>query len=247
MITRIYDEDICFVTQHDHAMVSLEILNMISKDILDNSNDIENLKYAVRNHDLGWIDYDKYPKISDTYEVYTFQNVDYEIQNELWLKSISLCNNPYSAILISEHFKYLILNSNRPDNVKKLFIEKADSIIRSMFKGKVPNFDNLNNFKFDLSCLQITDLLSLTLCREKIMKDSLFPPVYINDKQEFDYKIKKIDKSVYKFTSGFFEKKENLIEIPYRQIEAELIQTPKKMKKSYIDAEVKYRRIYLIN
>ena len=59
-------------------------------------------------------------------------------------------------------------------------------------------------------------------------------------------KLKKIDKSVYKVSSELFSKKENLFEIPYKQIELDLLMEPKKLKKKYIESEFKFRKIYFV-
>ena len=43
-----------------------------------------------------------------------------------------------------------------------------------------------------------------------------------------------------------FSKKENLFEIPYKQIELDLLMEPKKLKKKYIESELKFRKIYFV-
>ena len=62
MITKEFLEDICFITQHDHARVSLDLFLMINPEITQGLEELEELKYAIRNHDCGWIEYDSVPK-----------------------------------------------------------------------------------------------------------------------------------------------------------------------------------------
>ena len=72
------------------------------------------------------------------------------------------------------------------------------------------------------------------------------PSLFLDNSNIIDYKLKKIDKSVYKVSSKLFSKKENLFEIPYKQIELDLVMEPKKLKKKYIESELKFRKIYFI-
>ena len=75
MITKEYKDYICFITQHDHASIALDFFMCFHEDIVGELSQNESLKYAIRNHDVGWIEYDKVPKVSDNREIYTFQNM----------------------------------------------------------------------------------------------------------------------------------------------------------------------------
>ena len=103
MITREYDEFICLVSQHDHAKISLDIFNFFREEIKKNTKNLEALQYSIRNHDSGWIEFDLHPKISNDNKVFTFQDIDVQLQDDLWLKSISSSINPYSSFLIYKH------------------------------------------------------------------------------------------------------------------------------------------------
>ena len=72
------------------------------------------------------------------------------------------------------------------------------------------------------------------------------PSLFLDNSNIIDYKLKKIDKSVYKVSSELFSKKENLFEIQYKQIELDLLMEPKKLKKKYIESELKFRKIYFV-
>ena len=138
MISREFNEFTCLVTQHDHAQVSLDIFNMMNENLKSKSNNIPDLQYAIRNHDCGWIEYDLYPKLSDNNLIYTFQNMENHLQLELWLKSVSSSINPYSSLLISEHFKFLAKQSKTLDiTLKKDFIKKSDQLIKPQFSAIV--------------------------------------------------------------------------------------------------------------
>ena len=248
MITREFNEFTCLVTQHDHAQVSLDIFNMINENLKSKSNNIPDLQYAIRNHDCGWIEYDLYPKLSDNNLIYTFQNMENHLQLELWLRSVSSSINPYSSLLISEHFKFLANQSKTLDiTLKKDFIKKSDQLISNMFRGhKIPSIET-DSFKLELSILQCCDLISLVLCREKKLKSDLYPSIFIDSKTNFDYSMNFIEDSIVKFSGGFLERKENFLEVPYRQIETDLLSEPKKIKEEFKNSRVKFRRIYLVN
>ena len=248
MISREFNEFTCLVTQHDHAQVSLDIFNMMNENLKSKSNNIPDLQYAIRNHDCGWIEYDLYPKLSDNNFIYTFQNMENHLQLELWLKSVSSSINSYSSLLISEHFKFLANQSKTLDiTLKKDFIKKSDQLISNMFRGhEIPSIET-DNFKLELSILQCCDLISLVLCREKKLKSDLYPSIFIDSKTNFDYSMNFIEDSIVKFSGGFLERKENFLEVPYRQIETDLLSEPKKIKEEFKNSRVKFRRIYLVN
>ena len=107
MITRFFEEFICFVTQHDHARISLDIFNCFNENLKQKTNNLDALKYYIRNHDSGWIEFDNYPKVSNDNKVYSFQDLNQELQNELWFKSINSSINSYSSLLIYEHLSLI--------------------------------------------------------------------------------------------------------------------------------------------
>ena len=226
MITRFFEEFICFVTQHDHARISLDIFNCFNENLKQKTNNLDALKYSIRNHDSGWIEFDNYPKISNDNKVYSFQDLNQELQNELWFKSINSSINPYSSFAND-------------------FINKSESLIKKLLPYDLDEIRKTDEFKFELSCLQVCDLISLVICREKELGGKN-PPLFLGNTSTIDYKLKKIDKSVYKVSSELFSKKENLFEIPYKQIELDLLMEPKKLKKKYIESELKFRKIYFV-
>jgi len=73
----------------------------------------------------------------------------------------------------------------------------------------------------------------------------LIPSINGIDGNVFSVNIKKVDDSIYKFPPGFLKAKQNIIEIPYKMLPMELIQTPKKLKDEFRHAETKFRRIGL--
>ena len=243
LITKEFLEDICFITQHDHARVSLDIFLMINSEITQGIEQSEELKYAIRNHDCGWIEYDKIPKTNKSGQIYTFQNMKLGLQNELWLKSVSSSIIPYSALLIAEHFKFLSKNSISRENEND-FIKICDSFTKKNYPKLLTDIEN-KNFSVELGFLKFTDLISLIICREREIVDDLIPSIKMLDNNDLNINIKKVDDSLYQFPSGFFREKQNLVEIPYKMIPAELIRTPRKLKDEYKNARLRYRRIGL--
>ena len=148
MITRFFEEFICFVTQHDHARISLDIFNCFNENLKQKTNNLDALKYSIRNHDSGWIEFDNYPKISNDNKVYSFQDLNQELQNELWFKSINSSINPYSSLLIYEHFKYLSLISSRENSFANDFINKSESLIKKLLPYDLDEIRKTDEFKF---------------------------------------------------------------------------------------------------
>jgi hypothetical protein len=242
LITKEFLEDVCFITQHDHARISLDLFLMISPDITQGLETSEELKYAIRNHDCGWIEYDNVPKIDDSGKVYTFQNMKSSLQDELWMKSITSSMIPYSSLLIAQHFKFLSSNSvSREDNN---FVKICDSYISKNYSQLLSDIDTAL-FEVQLDFLKFTDLLSLILCREREVGKNLIPSIKSLDGSVHEVSIQKVSDSIYKFPPGFLKSKQNMIEIPYKMLPSELILTPKKLKEEFRQSRTKYRRIGL--
>ncbi|MEC9381520.1 MAG: DUF3891 family protein [Thermodesulfobacteriota bacterium] len=245
MITKEYKDYICFITQHDHASIALDFFMCFHEDIVGELSQNESLKYAIRNHDVGWIEYDKVPKVSDNREIYTFQNMKQSLQEELWLKSIASSLNPYSQLLIAEHFKKLYLNSKSRKEESK-FVDEANQILKNTFrKTTMPDVSN-PTFTMELKFLQVCDLISLIICRERDVDSNLVPTVYSFNKKEFNLKIEKIADSAYKFAPGSFKSRSIILEIPYRMLESKLILRPRQLKDEYKLQNTRFRKIELI-
>src|SRR6056300_72383 len=221
-------------------MVTFQELIMISREFNE-------FTCLVTQHDHAQVSLDVFNMMSDSLKSKS-ENMENHLQLELWLKSISSSINPYSSLLISEHFKFLASQSKTLDiELKEDFIKKSDQLINNIFRRyKIPSIES-DNFKFELSILQCCDLISLVLCREKKLKTDLYPAIYIDSKTNFEYSLNFIQDSIVKFSGGFLEKKENFLEVPYRQIESDLLSEPKKIKEEFRNSRVKFRRIYLVN
>ena len=243
MITKEFFDDICFITQHDHARVSLDLFSMIIPDVTQGLEVSEELKYAIRNHDCGWIEYDTIPKTSKSGDIFTFQNMKPSLQDELWMKSIINSVIPYSSVLIAEHFKALSANSsNRGD--KDSFHSKCSDFINKNYSGILNNI-NQDVFNVQLGFLKFTDLLSLILCREREVVKDLIPSVKSLDGSVTSININKVSDSIYSFPPGFLKAKQNMIEIPYKILPKELVMTPKKLKDEFRNSTTMFRRIGL--
>jgi hypothetical protein len=248
LITREYNDSLCFVKQHDHARAALDIFLLFSDEITYGLKNKTELEYAIRNHDCGWIEYDTTPKISDTNQVYTFQNMKQSLQEELWLKSISNAIIPYSSLLIAEHFKALFdQSSSRRDISESSFNKEREHMLSTIFlKQKRPSI-NTDEFKIELKFLQVCDLLSLILCRERSVDSSIIPPIYSFEGKAFDLYFNKIDDSVYQLPGGILQSKTNIIEIPYKMIDKELLLKPRKLKDEFKEEKnLKFRRLHLV-
>ena len=151
MITKEFLDDICFITQHDHARVSFDLFLLINPDITKGLEKSEELKYAIRNHDCGWIEYDNAPKVDKLGKIFTFQNMEPDLQDELWMKSISSSIIPYSSLLIAEHFKSLS-GSSSTRKAKNNFIDLCDKYLNKNYLEIIKSIDR-KTFETKLSFL----------------------------------------------------------------------------------------------
>jgi hypothetical protein len=86
------------------------------------------------------------------------------------------------------------------------------------------------------------------LCRERSVDSGLIPPIYSFEGKAFDLYFHKIDDSVYQLPGGVLESKTNIIEIPYRMIDKELLLKPKKLKDEFKEEKnLKFRRLHLVS
>lgn len=171
MIVREDQENLIFITQHDHAYISGEFLMHFKKDFIDLEH-YESLKFAVHQHDRAWIIPDANPIMNDaTNFPYTFIDYPEKLKIHFYKIGIEQVNqaNSYAAILCSMHYSSFFKHSN--SDAGKQFYERE--LLRQqhlMNKLKIPH-DRL--LQYQLKILRFCDNLSLYVCMNKpgITKD----------------------------------------------------------------------------
>ncbi len=183
MIRRDLEKGWVVFHQHDHARLAGDVMKFWGNEHFSSIRPFEEVMYAVNNHDLGWIEWDTYPK-TDKKNRYpaNFMEMNDEEQKRIWIKSFEngFHSHGYSSALIALHFSKLNESSTCTDRDEGSSLElqkKTKDIIASIFGAEYNSLkDNelspevMTNLKF----LQIGDIISLALChgwRSSVLKD----------------------------------------------------------------------------
>jgi len=161
------------IVQHDHALLSGQIMAKWGNEDFVKPDPCDEVLFAVREHDSGWGQWDSKPKINpeNGYPA-NFTEMSPHEQSVIWgecYRSHS-SKHSYASALIALHF--LKFNGNNlkkdPDNkqLKLLQIDIKDFISKELNI----NISNSNSdvipdeIKVNLKMLQIGDIISLALC-----------------------------------------------------------------------------------
>lgn len=143
----------CFVTQKEHARLSLKLI----QKLIDEPE--AELFLAVEHHDDGWLEYDAIPKL-DSGSIVDYRSVKLNSHLIILEQSVKRCGqiNPYAGWLVSRHVCSFYKNN---DNRKaKTFIENQKEIREKLF-DKFQNNHDLKTRKRHFNWLQFVDALSL--------------------------------------------------------------------------------------
>ncbi|MEO5912187.1 MAG: DUF3891 family protein [Pelobium sp.] len=214
MIIREDQENLIFITQHDHAYIAGELLSKFKKDFIAVAH-FESLKFAVHQHDRAWITPDSTPILNDiTLYPYTFDDYPEKLKLHFYKLGIEQVDqaNSYAAILCSMHYASFLKDAET--EAGKQFYERE--LLRQKHlinKLKIPH-DRLLNYQ--LKILQFCDNLSLFICMNKpgVAKSDevgLFKNGFINSEffsvngdRNINASFVK-DKNIVKFTHSPFE------------------------------------------
>jgi len=161
------------ITQHDHALLSGQIIAHWGNNNFVIPKPYDEVLFAISVHDSGWKDWDAKPKINpeNGYPANFTEMSPYD-QSVIWSKCYRSYSkkHSYAAALIALHFsKFNRSNLKKdPDNkqLELLQIDMKDVISTELgFNISNSNSDKIpNDIKVNLKMLQIGDIISLTLC-----------------------------------------------------------------------------------
>ncbi|MCL7749474.1 DUF3891 family protein [Halalkalibacter alkaliphilus] len=168
MIVREKVNSFVLVKQHDHAVISGQLVENWNEDIFQGENKREDVIYSVYQHDRGWIALDHTPFWNDLYKKpYSF--IDFPLVPKLvhYKHGIDEVEreNSYAALLCSLHFCAL-LTAN--DDEYQWFLsheEERQENLKNQLKINPGCHEDLLASHFNL--LQFCDHLSLYLCMNK--------------------------------------------------------------------------------
>lgn len=161
------------ITQHDHALLSGQIMAHWGNDNFVKPKPYDEVLFAVRVHDSGWKDWDAQPKVNpeNGYPANFTEMSPYD-QSVIWSK----CYRPYSrehsyaAALIALHFSKFNRSNLKKDPYNKqlelLQIDMKEVVSKELgFNISNTNSDKIpEDIRVNLKILQIGDIISLTLC-----------------------------------------------------------------------------------
>lgn len=161
------------ITQHDHAVLSGQIMLHWGNDKFVKPEPYDEVLFAIKEHDSGWKDWDSSPKINtENGFPANFTEMSPHDQAVIWSKCYrsNSSDHPYASALTALHFsKFNSSNLKKDPENEQLKLLQLD--MRG-FISEVLGFNISNgstnripdDIRVNLKMLQIGDILSLTLC-----------------------------------------------------------------------------------
>jgi hypothetical protein len=173
MIRRDYTRGWILITQYDHAVFAGSIMEHWGNELFSRPRPEEEVIFAVREHDFGWIKWDSSPKINpENGFPANFMEMESSDQTGIWSRSLESHSreHPYASALIALHFarfnNKLIGRDPSDENARRLegeigrFVsEKLGNDNTESGTGQLPE-DIMINLRF----VQVGDIISLALC-----------------------------------------------------------------------------------
>ncbi len=161
MIVTPIGESLRLITQNDHAHLSAEILSLWLTDGLPEHPRRQELLFAAREHDNGWRETDAAPFCDPESGLpYDFMSLPYAERWRIWRRGPArfAASEPYAALLITRHAQALHRHHSGDADWAEVFAawaELADELEeQTVTEGAAA----------DYRWIDLTDLLSLTLC-----------------------------------------------------------------------------------
>ncbi|WP_100012375.1 DUF3891 family protein [Lentibacillus sediminis] len=163
MIVRERADAFVMIEQDDHAKVSGELIKQWNHDNFLGSEWRKSVEYAVDQHDIGWKPFDQQPFWNDEEQApYTFANFPTLPKIVLYTYGIDVVEkeDPYAALLCSEHYKRFLLNNTSEE--AQAFVQQEEARQQRL----ISSLDDFNKrlFNFHYAMVQLGDNLSLYLC-----------------------------------------------------------------------------------
>ena len=174
MIVRPRENDVCLISQHDHARAAGTIARKwtgIESLPAPPAGAREKVLFAVDNHDVGWCRSDATPKWDDVTSLpCSFFGVTADEAVKIWAEGIDSCASfhPFSGYLVSVHFASLAAGGRRgaPQEVSRLlsgFIH-AEAKRRETLDARIEP-ESRDSIESGAALLRACDTLSLLACR----------------------------------------------------------------------------------
>jgi hypothetical protein len=105
VIVRSAPDHLLLITQPDHAALAAQIMAEWRRDDLPECPRRDVILQATREHDNGWIEFDRAPIVDTaTGRLLDFINAPEPVRQEIWPRGVErLRDRPYTAALVAEH------------------------------------------------------------------------------------------------------------------------------------------------
>jgi len=173
MIRREDNEGWVLITQYDHAGLARRIMKHWGNEEFSKPDPYEEVVFAVKEHDSGWVPWDSEPKVnpSNGYPA-NFMEMSTNDQVEIWSRCYKpfVGDHPYAAALIALHFMKFnqkAINKNDANGLATNLQNEMADYIAGTLDIPLSGSQLLNipsNIKANLRYLQVSDIISLTLC-----------------------------------------------------------------------------------
>jgi Protein of unknown function (DUF3891) len=163
MIIRPDESSLLFMTQHDHARLSADLLSHWTADGFADHPRREALLLAAREHDNGWREIDDGPAFDAlSGAALDFMSVSDEIKRALWPRAIERVAkvSAYAAALIAQH-AISVYDTRAEDPLWRSFFDDMAARRDGLLASTAHTPDELQG---DYRFLSIVDLLSLSFC-----------------------------------------------------------------------------------
>ncbi len=164
MIIRERAEAFVMIEQHHHATLSGNLFDHIKpKFALTNDIFHDAVRYAIYQHDVGWIPFDTTPFWNDKEAApYSFMTYPNPIKTILYKDGIDKVANidPYAGLLCSEH--YIRFLAEDEATLSQQFV-KAEQGRQAHIKASLAHYDE-KTFATHYELIRFFDNLSLYVC-----------------------------------------------------------------------------------
>ncbi|MFC7319963.1 DUF3891 family protein [Halobacillus campisalis] len=253
MIVNERKDHFLMIAQHDHALVSGEIVLHWKRKFLLRSKLREEADWAVSQHDRAWIALDEEPVWNEEKQrPYSF--IDYPLKEKLeaYQQGIEEVaeRSSYAAILCSEHYQSFFSKDSRDPLIMKFLADEEKRVqqLHQFMKMEVPS--DIYQLHFDR--LQFGDDLSLYICMQEpgVSKDEENSWFKDGFRQQFDIAPDGvmphwIDESHVSLDPFPFERSFE-VRVPYRIVTKQAVEE-KGLAAAYHEADVKERQVTFIH
>lgn len=196
MIIRQEENGLLFITQPAHAWLAGKLAALWGNDSFDKPTPFEAVVLATRLHDIGWLDWDAFPRLAEDGRPVNFLNTNLEETIPVWRKAVRHVSlmDPFAAMLVSRHAStiyQLRLGREVDPEIQaetKTMLDEQNGIRETIGKGlaRHPLYSPfLGRLEVIYRWLRICDLFSLALCVAFLPESGTIDEVPGNERAEF--------------------------------------------------------------